>query len=59
MCKLDVDMTRAQDGNGNIRGDMNLSQWFVVNDVVMMKRDLLLAIWELSLSSSLLKGASV
>ncbi len=52
-------MTRAQDGNGNIRGDMNLSQWFVVNDVVMMKRDLLQAIWELSLSNSLLKGASV
>ena len=42
----------AQDGNGNNRWDMSLSQWFVVNDVVMMKRDMLQAIWELSLSTS-------
>ena len=49
----------AQDGNGNNRWDMNLSQWFVVNDVVMMKRDMLQAIWELSLSHSLPKRASV
>ncbi|DBA91288.1 hypothetical protein WJX79_004354 [Trebouxia sp. C0005] len=42
----------AQDGNSNNRWDMSLSQWFVVNDVVMMKRDMLQAIWELSLSSS-------